>query len=125
MLKMRVNPTHDWNRLRYDISQANVAKVMDDVDKEIGEIAKDIASDASANAPVLTGYMRDTLKDSYERTHEMTWAVMPDVYGNLPYLWVQNFNHRTKAYFFTTAFNKQYARFDRRLISVLERSFGR
>lgn len=118
--------TGEWLELMNDFSPRNINRIARNIDKEVGLIAKDIAEESSANAPVDTGYMRDTLKVNYKRTGnhlESEWQVMPDVYEVLPYLWVQNFNHRTKGFFFTTAFNKQHGKFDKRLIKILEDSF--
>lgn len=123
---MRVRMTGEWGKLMTDISPNYTASVVKEVDKEVGNIAKDLSERASADAPVDTGYMRDTLKRNYARTGgtvESKWEVMPGVYEILPYLWVQNFNHSTKGFFFTNAFNQQHAKFDKRLLAVIERAY--
>lgn len=123
---MRMQMTGEWAKLMNDINPSHTAKVVSDIDKEVGLVAKDIAERSSADAPVDTGYMRDTLKVNYERTGgtvESMWVVMPEVYEILPYLWMQNFNHATKGFFFTNAFNQQHAKFDKRLLAVIERAY--
>lgn len=123
MIGMKVTKHGEWNRLRHDVSSRNVDNTLDNIDKQIGQIAKDIAHQASVDAPILTGYMRLTLKEEYVRKERLTWEVMPDVYGKLPYLWVQNFNHQTYGLFFTWAFNKQHALYEQRLQQNIKRSF--
>lgn len=123
---MRMQMTGEWAKLMNDINPSHTTKVVSDIDKEVGFIAKDISKKASADAPVDTGYMRATLKINYMPTGSIIdseWQVMPDVYDVLPYLWMQNFNHATKGFFFTNAFNQQHAKFDKRLLAVIERAY--
>lgn len=101
------------------ISPAKVAVAERRVDREIGEMAKELANNASKDAPVDTGLLKDSLSMSFRRRSDLDWDVPVDL-ENVPYVWRQNFEHKTKGMYITRNFNKIEGQFGRRLQKVVD-----
>lgn|SRR5690625_4742309 len=105
------------------VSPARAIDAEREVDTELGRMAMGIGRNAGDRAPVLTGYLSRTLRDSDVKVGHLHYQVVTDVYGVIPYLWRQNFEHASKRYFFTTAFNEMEAAFPERLNSAVGRAW--
>lgn len=101
------------------VSPAKVAIAERRVDREIGDMAREMANKASAEAPVLTGRLKNSLAMSARRNVEMDWDVPVDL-ENVPYVWRQNFEHQTKGMYITRNFNIIESQFADRLQKVVD-----
>lgn len=90
----------DLGRLIRDISTPKVTKVLTEIDNEIGEIAKKLSEDAANSAPILTGALRNSLSGAAVHAGLLHWDMPVDLDG-VPYVWRQNFEHKTKRYYIT------------------------
>ena len=88
-----------------DISELlDLVKDFDGLPNDLEDAMEDVGEDYSdrmaRDAPVLTGMLRDTLMFSNERLGELNWALAFDD-EEMPYLWRQNYEHRSKSGFVT------------------------
>lgn len=109
--------------LRQAVSPSRAIQAEAEVDKELGKMAMGIGNNAADRAPVLTGHLARTLRDGDVKVGHLHYQVVTDVYGVVPYLWRQNFEHQSKRYFFTSAFNEMEVAFKERLESAVDRAW--
>ena len=105
------------------VSVRKANEAMDNVSDELEDMARDVATNTSNRAPVLTGELRNYSKLGVVQEDLHTFTLMPEIYDNLPYFWRQNFEHKTKGLFFTTSFNEMEAVFGKRLQKAVDRTW--
>lgn len=105
------------------ISPAKANEAETNVSNELEDIARDTGRTAAQNAPVLTGALRNYAEMGVSQINAFHIELNPDIYGNIPYFWRQNFEHKTKGYFFTNAFNQMQAQFGDRLQKAVDRTW--
>lgn len=110
-------------RLQNGVSVARANKAIENVDEEIGKIAKEIAVKMANDAPVLTGALRNSLANSYVHTGKLVHELKLDTDG-VPYVWRQNFEHRTKRYYITRNVNAVRSTFESRLAKAVARAWN-
>lgn len=111
------------SRVRTGISTAKAYKAINNVDEEIGKIAQEIAVKMANDAPVLTGALRDSLANSYAHTGLLVHELKLDT-ENVPYVWRQNFEHKSKRYYITRNVNEARSTFESRLAKAVERAWN-
>lgn len=105
------------------VSPRRAVQAEAEADKELGQMASDIANNSADRAPVLTGHLAETLRNGAVKRGHLHYQVVTDVYGVVPYLWRQNFEHQSMRYFFTTSFNEVEAVFAERLNRAVRRAW--
>ncbi|AVP37422.1 hypothetical protein CD143_02550 [Staphylococcus felis] len=101
-------------RLRANVNSFKATQATQNVDKEIGEMARELAINMANDAPILTGALRQSLANSYRHTSFLVHDTALDLDG-VPYVWRQNFEHSTKRYYITRNVNALRGKFERRI----------
>ena len=105
------------------ISTAKANEAETNVANELEDMARDTGRNAAQNAPVLTGALRHYTEMGVSQVNAFHIELNPNIYGNIPYFWRQNFEHKTKGLFFTSAFNQMQAQFGERLQKAVDRTW--
>lgn len=113
----------DMFRLMDDVSIEKAMEAEDNVNDEMGVMMHEMSQTSASRAPVDTGYLREQLTEGVVERGKFHWDFVPDVYGTIPYLFRQNFEHRYKGLFLTSAFNEIEAQFGRRLNEAVDRTW--
>jgi hypothetical protein len=98
MARMRIN--YDLSLVGMDkllnrLSERNVRRVLDATDKATKDYANELARKMADKAPILTGELMRSLRDSPIRKGPGWYYLMATV----DYTWVQEYEHRTKSGF--------------------------
>lgn len=109
----------DINRLMKDVSHAKVASVISQLDEELGDLTKETADEMKERAPIETGLLKATVRSGLHHRGVLEWSIDADL-DTAPYLWRQNFEHKTKRYYITIPANKAEMAINPRLQKVID-----
>lgn len=74
--------------------------IVNNADKAMDKFTASLADEMSDGAPVATGLLKATVRSGFARKGILRYDIEADL-DTAPYMWRQNFEHKSKRYFIT------------------------
>lgn len=104
--------TIDWMKKN---KLSNVA--MEVIDKETGDLIRELAREIANLAPVDTGYMRDQILSGVRKEGNGDWVIK----RGTDYTVRQNFEHKTNAHFITNPTERAIDKYSNMVMDAIEK----